>query len=196
MSLRTLSPHTHPSNRIQHSDAQIKRIADGDQLALTGLYDETCRSVFGLALRILGDRRAAEEVVIEVYKQVWRQAALYNKQRCTPYAWLMTITRSRAIDRLRSGTQDEALDVAGDLMTTIPYQEETAAIGEQRVRVRSALDALPPEQREVIEQAYFFGLSYCEIATKLRQPIGTVKTQARLAMMSLRQAFIPMPEMM
>lgn len=189
LSLSIPSPEFHQSKSVRNLATQIKGIADGDKAALTGLYDETCRLVFGLALRILGDRCAAEEVVIEVYKQVWRQAAIYDGQRSKPYTWLMTIARSRALDRLRSDKQDQPFDVAEDLITRIPDPDETAAIRKPRALVRAALDALPREQREVIEQAYFLGLSHSEIAVKLCRPLGTVKTQARIAMMSLREAF-------
>ncbi|HYP29061.1 MAG TPA: sigma-70 family RNA polymerase sigma factor [Blastocatellia bacterium] len=189
-----LSGEAHLSKHPQDSAAHIKRIANGDQTALTSLYDETCRIVFGLALRILGDRCAAEDVLTDVYVQVWRQAASYDERRGTPYTWLMTIARSRAIDRLRSDKAHQCvvpLDVAKDLMTTIPNPEENAAIREQQVVVRSALDALPPEQREVVVLAYFSGLSQSEIAIRLYQPLGTIKTRARLGMMRLREAFSP-----
>lgn len=166
---------------------------------MTRLYNETCRYVFGLAWRILGDRCAAEEVVIDVYMQVWRQAALYDERRGKPHAWLMTIARSRAIDRRRADKQARlravTLEVAGNLMTTIPNPEVMAGIGEQRQLVQAALDALPPEQREVIEQVYFFGLSHSEVAAKLGQPLGTVKTRARLAMKKLREALGPILRM-
>lgn len=189
-----LTGEAHLSKHTRDSAAHIKRIADGDRAALTRLYDETCRIVFGLALRILGDRSAAEDVITEVYVQVWRQAASYDERRGTPYTWLMTIARSRALDRLRSEKAGQCivpLDVAEVLMTPIPNPEENAALVEQQVLVRSALDALPPEQREVIEQAYFSGLGQGEIATRLYQPPGTIKTRVRLAMMRLREAFGP-----
>src|ERR1051326_38516 len=92
--------------RDQDWVALIKRVASGDQSAIATLYDTTSRLTFGLILRILGDRETAEEVLLDVYTQVWRQAAPYDHQRGTPLAWLMTIARTRALDRLRSGWQD------------------------------------------------------------------------------------------
>ena len=94
-------------SRDQEWVALIKRVADGDQSALTTLYDSTSRLVFGLILRVLGDRATAEEVLLDVFTQVWRQAALYDRSRGAPLAWLLTIARSRAIDRLQSGKHDQ-----------------------------------------------------------------------------------------
>ena len=173
----------------------IGRIAKGDQSALAALYDATCRMVFGLVLRILSDHPTAEEVALDVYTQVWRQASTYDGQRGTPVAWLLTIARSRAIDRLRSTRQEqqrkEPLDSASAESASAADPEEESVISERKRIVRSALENLSPEQREVIELAYFSGLSHSEIAAKLGQPLGTVKTRTRLGMMKLRDALKP-----
>jgi RNA polymerase sigma-70 factor (ECF subfamily) len=167
----------------------------GDESALSQLYDETSRLIFGLTLRILGDAATAEEVLLDVYCQVWRQAASYSSERGAPLAWLMTIARSRAIDRLRAGRQDqqrkEPLDSVGNHPAASENPEEAGVISERRVLVRSALAALAPEQREVIELAYYAGLSHSEIAAKLGQPLGTVKTRTRLGMIRLREKLSP-----
>lgn len=177
------------------TEALIRRIASGDQSALAALYDETGRHVFGLVLRVLNDRSAAEEVLLDVYTQVWRQAALYDSKRGAPLAWIMTIARSRAIDRLRSGRQDqqrsEPLEAASGTDTMAASPEEATVTSERQRLVRSALAALPPEQREVIELAYYFGLSHSEIAARLGQPLGTVKTRTRMGMMRLRELLKP-----
>ena len=173
----------------------IVRVARGDESALSKLYDETSRLIFGLTLRILGDKATAEEVLLDVYCQVWRQAASYDSSRGAPLAWLMTIARSRSIDRLRAGKQDqqrrESLDAVGDQPSAIDNPEETGVIAERRALVRSALASLTPEQRQVIELAYYGGLSHSEIAERLEQPLGTVKTRTRLGMMKLREMLSP-----
>jgi RNA polymerase sigma-70 factor (ECF subfamily) len=186
------------SARDQDWVALIKRVAEGDQSALAALYDATNRVVFGLVLRILSDRSTAEEVLLDVYTQVWRQAALYDRKRGAPLAWLMTIARSRAIDRFRSGRMDqqsrESLDDLGHLSSNSLNPEENTALSERQRLVRSALNTLSAEQREVIELAYYGGLSHSEIALRLGQPLGTVKTRTRLGMMKLREALTPMLE--
>ncbi|HEX8186313.1 MAG TPA: sigma-70 family RNA polymerase sigma factor [Blastocatellia bacterium] len=173
----------------------IKKVADGDQSAVATLYDSTSRLVFGLILRIVADRATAEEVLLDVYTQVWRQASSYDRARGAPLAWIMTIARSRAIDRLRSGKHDqqgkESLDTIGEVSSDTVNPEEATVNSERQRMVRSALDSLSPEQREVIELAYFSGLSHSEIALRLGHPLGTVKTRTRLGMMKLRDLLKP-----
>jgi len=182
------------SLKNQQLTAHIKGVADGDEDALAALYDATRRLLYGLTLRILGEAESAEEVLLDVYKQVWRKASSYDQQRGNPLAWLMTIARSRAIDRLRSEYQErrrvDVLDTARE-MATAGNVEEDAALSEMRGVILKALESLPPEQREVIDLAYYGGLSQSEIAARLGQPLGTVKTRARLAMMKLRERLRP-----
>lgn len=182
-------------NRDQELISVVQKIAHGDQAALAALYDSTHRLAYGLILRVLGDASSAEEVLLDVYTQIWRQAANYDISRGGPLAWLMTIARSRAIDRLRSGWQDrqrkEPLDLLNDRETEAASPEENTVVAERRKFVRAALSSLSPEQREVIELAYYGGLSHSEIAVKLNQPLGTVKTRTRLGMMRLREALAP-----
>jgi len=173
-------------------------VADGDQSALTVLYDSTSRLVFGLVLRVVTDRASAEEVLLDVYTQVWRQASTYDAKRGAPLAWLMTIARTRGIDRLRSGKHEhqkkESLDAIGEITATTASPEADTVSSERRQLVRTALDSLSVEQREVIELAYYSGLSHSEIALQLGQPLGTVKTRTRLGMMKLRDMLRPMLE--
>ncbi|HKQ09361.1 MAG TPA: sigma-70 family RNA polymerase sigma factor [Blastocatellia bacterium] len=175
--------------------AFIRRVAGGEQSALTALYDATNRLVFGLIIRVIGDRATAEEVLLDVYTQVWRQAAAYDTSRGVPLAWIMTIARSRAIDRLRAGRQDqqrkEPLDAIGEVSAGGVSPEEASLYSERQRLVRNALQTLSPEQREVIELAYYSGLSHSEIALKLGQPLGTVKTRTRLGMIKLRDMLRP-----
>ncbi len=174
----------------------VSQIAQGDQQALAALYDTTNRLLFGLILRVLSDQGAAEEVLMDVYTQVWKQAPNYDIGRGSPLAWLTTIARSRAIDRLRSGWQtqqrSEPLDVVTDKETNALSPEEDSVYAERQRLVRKALAALSSEQREVIELAYYGGLSHSEIAEKLQQPLGTVKTRTRLGLMKLRDALTPL----
>lgn len=172
----------------------LMKVAEGDQSAFTTFYEVTSKSVFGLLLRILNDRASAEEVLLDVYTQAWRQARNYDNRRGTPIAWLTTIARSRAIDRLRSGRHDqnkEDLDQAGELSAQAPSPEENSVLAERQKIVRKAIDSLTPEQKEVIELAYYSGLSHTEIATKLGHPLGTVKTRTRLAMIKMREMLSP-----
>ena len=183
------------SHRNQDLVALIRRVASGEQSAVTAVYDATNRLVFGLILRIVADRATAEEVLLDVYTQVWRQASTYDTSRGVPLAWIMTIARSRAIDRVRSGKQDhqrrEPLDAIGEVRATGINPEEASVYSERQRLVRSALNTLSPEQREVIELAYYSGLSHSEIALKLGQPLGTVKTRTRLGMIKLRDMLRP-----
>jgi RNA polymerase sigma-70 factor (ECF subfamily) len=182
--------------RNQDWVAQIKQIATGDQAALAQFYDVTNRLAFGLIMRILNDRSTAEEVLLDVYAQVWRQAGNYRLERGTPLAWLTTIARTRALDRLRAGRQElqrkESLDAVADARSFDADPEETAASHEHQRLVRRALAALAFEQRQVLELAYFSGMSHSEIAAHLGQPLGTVKTRTRLGMIKLKEMLAPM----
>ena len=173
----------------------IQQVAEGDQSAFTAFYEATKKIVFGLVVRVVTDRAVAEEVLLDVYTQAWRQARTYDIERGSPVAWLTTIARSRAIDRLRSGRYEqqnrEPIENAGELRTSSLNPEESSVISERQAMVRDALDSLSPEQREVLELAYYSGLSHTEIAARLGHPLGTVKTRTRLAMMKLRDMLSP-----
>ena len=154
------------------------------------LYDRHARPIYSLALRILGDATEAEDIVQEVFSQAWKQAARYSATRGAVAAWLMTLARSRAIDRLRAkrARPGEVSDerVAGQLVDAGPPADSLVLSSEQVARVRAALDELPLLQRAAIELAYYEGLTHAEIADRLEQPLGTVKTRIRLAMLKLR----------
>jgi RNA polymerase sigma-70 factor (ECF subfamily) len=168
----------------------VERAAGGDADALAELYDGTASLIYGLALRILGDEGAAEETTTDAYMQAWRQAARFDATRGTVARWLLTIARSRAIDRLRSGATDRSLraplDAARHVRDATPGPEHVAVAGERRRQVRLALASLSREQREAVELAYFRGFSHSEIAAHLGAPLGTVKTRIRIAMGRLR----------
>lgn len=174
----------------------LRRVATGDEHALGALYDRWSPLVFSLCVHILGDDDEAEEAVEETFWQAWRQAGRYDIARGAVSTWLTTIARTRALDRLRA-TRRRKEEAMSDLsQTKRTMVEETARRGddpargaevaERRALVRQALLALPTEQREVLELAYFRGLSQTEIAAHTGQPLGTIKTRVRLAMEKLR----------
>jgi len=172
----------------------IQQVVIGNHSALADFYDATSQAVYSLAVRIVGDRAIAEDVVVEVYAQVWAQAKTYEPRRGTPLAWLLAITRSRALDFLRSRRRfatEEPIEAADQLQSLAPNPEDnTVAVERYRV-VRGAVDSLGAEQREVIELAYFSDLSHSEIAARLGYPLGTVKTRIRLGMLRLRELLTP-----
>ena len=187
------------SELAQNLPCWIAAAAGGDQRALAQLYDHTSRIVYGLILRVVSDPATAEEVLLEVYLQVWRQANTFDAARGKALGWLMMIARSRALDALRSRVVREAsrqqpLEQVSAITDSAPTPEESRWLTERRILVQSALSVLPPEQREVIELAYFSGLSHGEIADRLGAPLGTIKTRARLAMARLRNALLPYAE--
>jgi RNA polymerase sigma-70 factor, ECF subfamily len=142
----------------------ISRVAAGDQLAMTSLYDTSSRVLYGFLLRILNEHALAEEVLLDVYVQVWQQAGSYDEVRGSPMAWMLAIARSRAFDRLRAGRQEllrrESFEGFEENARAETDVEETAAISEVQGKVRDALETLPAEQKEVIELAYYGGLSH------------------------------------
>ena len=173
----------------------IERTAAGDRDAFARLFDATSPYVNGLVRRILSDPEASEEVVMEVYVQVWQQAQRYDAGRGAPLAWLLNLTRSRAIDRLRARSMRERdleepleTDPADLDGTTDPV--EHAVLAQRRRRVRAALENLSREERSVVELAYFGGYSHTEIAGALGLPLGTVKTRLRLALLRLERALV------
>ena len=165
--------------------------AEGDQTALASLYDQSSALVYSLALRMLADSGDAEEVTIDVYHQVWRAARSYDSSRGSVTSWLVTLARNRAIDRLRSravrARSEEPIAKHSDVLSFAAGPDEATLAGQCRKRILAAMAALSPEQREAIELAFFSGLTHAELAGRLRQPLGTVKTRIRLGMMKLRE---------
>jgi len=163
----------------------VRRIMAADQDALAALYDATNHLVYGMALRILGNPADAEEVTLDIYTQVWRGASSFDERRGSVLAWLMTMARTRSIDRLRSVASRSRRE---EPLTERPGTTAAQPCGQPGVQreVEAALKALSPEQREAIELAYWYGYSHAELAGRLGQPLGTVKTRIRLGMMKLR----------
>ncbi|GAB1721197.1 MAG: sigma-70 family RNA polymerase sigma factor [Nitrospira sp. CR1.1] len=184
-----------PSIHEQEWAGLLARIAVGDQSALAELYDVSSAKVFGLAMKILGDHAAAEETTLDVYTQVWRRISTYDAERGTPGGWLMTLTKSRAIDRFRSSYLERGRHVPLEQAAELPGHEDTPeqySAGLERQRfVQDALASLSVEQRQAIALAYYWGLSQSEIADHLKLPLGTVKTRMRLGMIKLREVLAP-----
>ena len=179
--------------------ALLDRIARRDQGGLAELYDRHCRLLFSLILRILRDRGEAEDVLQEVFVRVWDRADSYNPSLGTPAAWLVRISRNRAIDRLRSrtvraGIQAPEIDRPEQAADPAPDAdpERFAASTEERRVIAEAVAALPPEQRVLIECAFFEGDTQSELAERFDLPLGTVKTRIRTGMQSLRRALAPL----
>ena len=168
----------------------VRGIADGEQRALRALYDQTHRLVFTLAFRIVGNRETAEEVVVDVYHDVWRRAATYDATGGSVVGWIMNQARSRALDRVRfdhrqkrSGTADGAVVAVGEC-----GPDETFERDEQARLLRGALAILTEAERTAIETAFFSELTYQEVAVQLNEPLGTVKTRVRSGLSKLRRS--------
>ena len=175
----------------QTSDSELLRaISRGDEQALAAIYDRYRLILFGLILRIVHDRQEAEDVLQEAFLQVWRRAADFDESRGRVFTWLVTIARSRALDRLR--TIGSRAKLADEVLAHSPGDEagdaaKDAVKSEQGTIVRRALAELPEEQRETLLLAYFEGLTQTEIAARLGDPLGTVKTRMRSGLSKLRQ---------
>ncbi|GIV90079.1 MAG: DNA-directed RNA polymerase sigma-70 factor [Chloroflexus sp.] len=186
-----------------HDAARLGRLSDetlmelvaaGDSAALAQLYDRHARVVYGLALRMLGAAEPAEEVVQETFWRVWKRAATFQMQGAF-LPWMFGIARNLCIDELRrrqvrpmiSGASEELLTSLPDQMQNV---EQSTLEAERRRLISNALADLPPDQREVIELAYFGGLSQREIAEHLQSPLGTIKTRIRLGLQKLKQALL------
>lgn len=174
--------------------AALTRLARGDQNALAELYDRHARSIYSLALRILRERADAEDIVQEVFAQAWNQAGRFDTSRGAVAAWLLMMARSRAIDRLRSrrSRPETASDAAVvERMPDAAVRQDLQLLSSEQVElVKSALNGLPPPQREALELAYYEGLTHTEIADRLAEPLGTVKTRIRQAVIKLRESLV------
>ena len=174
----------------QTADVELlKAVARGDEQALAQLYDSYRVILFGLLVRILNSREEAEDVLQEVFLQVWRRARDFDETRGKPFTWLVTLARSRAIDRLRSlGARDRVAQASvREAAEEVSDAARDTFRSEQRALVTSALSQLPEEQKRPLVLAYFDGLTQSEIATKLGAPLGTVKTRMRAGMIKLRE---------
>lgn len=190
-------------NATLNDAALVVAMAKGDESAAASLYDRHSATVMALVFRMVGDRTDAESIVLETFMQAWRTATRFDSQRGSAASWLFTMARTRALDFLRSAKRQARLvpmsvdDVPGESLAA-PERSGHPAVdleeNEQRRAVAAALKSLPDNQRIVIELAYYEGLSQSEIAERLAEPLGTVKTRARLGMIKLRDALRPHAE--
>jgi RNA polymerase sigma-70 factor (ECF subfamily) len=170
----------------------LRRLMAGDEAALDELYDRHSDLLYSVAVRIVGETSEAEEVLQDTWVQAWRKAPTFDAARGTVGAWLVTIARSRALDRVRSrGSRSRAERAAGaeSVATSPPAADASVAVvwSDLGSRVASALGVLDPQHRNVVELAYYGGLSQSEIATRLGAPLGTVKSWTRQALTRLRE---------
>lgn len=181
------------ATNVRDTDELAAALRARDERALAQLYDRFGRAVYGLALRVTGDAGAAEEVSIDTFWQLWQQAERYDGTQGSLQNWLFTIARSRAIDRVRARvarkrtTAEDPTDVSA-----ARRPEEDAELDERRRLVREAMAGLAPDQRTALALAYYEGLSHSQIAERLQEPLGTVKTRIRQAMIALRRMLGPL----
>jgi len=160
-------------------------IRSGDQNAMAALYDRYSSIVYSVALRVLQDTGAAEDVLQDIFMQLWRNPAAFDASRGNMAAWLAVIARHRAIDAVRRRLPQDDID---DVVVSI--ESDLASEADQSramVKVRGALESMPPPQRSALEMAYFEGLTHSEIAEKTGEPLGTIKTRIRTGLLSLRK---------
>lgn len=188
-----------PSAPLDADRGLVARAARGDEAALERLYDRYSGPLYALAYRIAGERADAEEIVLDAFSQAWRDAGRFRDERGSVIAWLTMICRSRALDLVRS--RGRRVKVVTRASATAPDASPGMGGGppstgdvehlERRQVVAAALNALSPPQREAIQLAFYEGLSHSEIAARLDEPLGTVKTRLRLAMQKLRDTLRP-----
>lgn len=168
--------------------AALGRVAAGDRQAFQEVYVSTSAKLFGLCLRLMPDRAEAEEALQEAYLSVWRSAGSFDAARGRPMTWLLTLTRNRAIDRLRArGRSDAPLDALGDdLVDPAPLAADRVVDRDQRHRMAGCLDALPQQDARFIRAAFFEGSTYSGLAARAGMPEGTVKSRIRRALLKLR----------
>lgn len=188
-------PDSLPRKDSAEADRQIlAAVAGGSTDALERLYDRFASTAYGLARRILAQPDLAEEVVQDVFAQVWRDARQYDAARASVAGWIVVLTRTRAIDRLRARRARPDLDRGLEPASVAPIAaaerspEQVAISSEDARSVRAALEELPGEQRSLVDLAYYEGLTHSEIAARTGLPLGTIKTRLRAAMTTLRGA--------
>jgi RNA polymerase sigma-70 factor (ECF subfamily) len=169
--------------------AMVMGLKSGDQGAMAQLYDRYSSVVYSVALRVLGDTGAAEDVLQEVFLQLWRNPSAFDAARGSLGSWLAVITRNRAIDFLRKRRPETDLeDVVLSVSPDLAGEAERSRAAE---KVRGVIGTMSPSQRSALEMAYWEGMSHSEIADKTGEPLGTIKTRIRAGLISLRKAFQP-----
>ena len=169
--------------------AALARIPGGDRAALQTVYRLTSAKLFGVCLRILGERGEAEDVLQEVYVTVWRKAADFDVSRASPMTWLIAIARNRAIDRLRATRQSrnmEPIDTAAEIADTTAGADSAIESVQEHARLHGCLEGLPSHERAALRGAFFDGNTYEDLAARMKVPLGTMKSWIRRAMIKLK----------
>ena len=189
-----------PDERHLADARLLRRITTGDRAAFSELYDRFSRPLYATALRILQDSSEAQDVVHDSFIALWEKASTFETTRGTAFAWAITLTRNRAIDRLRSRRRRAQIleaaapsDLGLDENSSGPSADLAAATSDQARAIRAAVATLPADQQTALELAFFGGLTQEEIAVRLRAPLGTVKARIRRALLKLRDQLAPRP---
>ncbi len=186
-----------PEQQLVAEIALLRRVAQGDRVGFEELYDRFSGVLFSTAYRVLNNQEAAEDVLQDVFVQIWEKAPLYDPARGKPMTWAVTLTRNKAIDRLRSTQRRSRLqdDVQRESETFEQFDDRSSfdalASGETSKMVREAIQKLSKDQREAIELAFFSSLTQTEISERLKEPLGTIKARIRRGMLRLRDLLNP-----
>lgn len=187
-----MEPATGAALSSEANDAAlVRRVVEGDESALAMLYDRYSGVVYSAVKRIVDDTGAAEEVLQDIFYQLWRNASSFEPTRGSLAGWLLVSARNRAIDRLRRRGR-AAMEELGENLVAFPFQLESQIVRTDMIaKVKSVLETLTPEQREALDFAYFEGMTHSEIAQRTGEPLGTVKTRLRSALGVLKRALNP-----
>ena len=195
MAMDSSTNHSRTQEDVQDDVALMRGIAQGDTAAMEHLYDRYSPRVFAFCLRSLRDRAESEDLVIEVFWELWNRCDRYDATRSSPWTYLMRVTRSRVVDRLRAlrargiATATHGTDGLSQNEPAATHEPADELAGrETESRLRQAMGLLTPEQRQALEMAYFDAMSYSEVADRLGQPLGTIKSRIRQALSLLRRA--------
>ncbi len=196
MKMRDVSPDESPYPGLDDEEL-MQRLSYRDLTAFRALYNRYGNLVYSTALRVVRDAQIAEDMTQEIFLRIWRKPQSYLPQRGRFATWLISVARNRAVDEIRSRNRRFRHETASpeEQERELPAPERndpalTAELSDQRRRILAALAEIPPEQRQIIELAYFGGFTQQEIAQRLSQPLGTVKTRIRLGMQKLRAALL------
>jgi len=191
---KTMSPETAQTSELEHKKEQselellLTQISESDEDAMREFYKKTVRLVYGMSHRVLSNSEEAEEVALEVFMYVWKNASQYDRELSKPLSWLLMITRTRAIDKVRKRARAVQIDDSMDenLVTGADNPEDTYIASERRKVMRNAMSQLTSKQKEVMELSYYQQFSHSEISEKVGIPVGSVKSTIRVVMVKLK----------
>jgi RNA polymerase sigma-70 factor (ECF subfamily) len=181
-----------PALDLERDVEQLRRIAGGDRSAFASFYDQYSGLLFAIAVKVLNDAKEAEDVLQEVFMQIWNKAEAYDPLLGRPASWAVTLTRNKAIDRIRASQRRSRLLEQATVEASVtpddsPSANEQLHGKENAEKIRSVVAALPPDQRRAIELAFFSGLTQDEISQTLQEPLGTIKARIRRGLLKLRE---------